>query len=714
MHKARENVNGTFSIGKTWALDDLSAVQSYNSLTPSNAEEEQHQKWAGGLGFTVTIGKPYYWQANSAKERQFFIASLVKIYTKYTGGKSPELIGFDPSERDGLLGVSFNARPPPSQPPPPYSPSASMPSTPPMPPTPGQMQYGKDQKRAPPRRQPSEDPSLRSQSSRDVMQRPLVPPPSAPFTSQTSRPSLRNQGRDSPSGSIDSNSAGNQAPPSLRRLAGSNQSQESFARSDDGYNQPPRSRGGMNGAQNVPGRFQDRSVTSNSQRAVTPEGSISSLRESDNVPPVPAPLALPPERRRPPMPNIGDSRRGQNSNENIVPAPLSSAGTRKEDIRPPTRNSERTQPREREVEVRNGSLSVPSALNGSAKTEAAPREIVDTPPPLAPPSPSLAPAVQLPEEPEEEIRPGLGPMIKSKKSKGDIANSILRAAKAANAFKPRAGGAAQRLREKVDSPEGPDGITGVVPAPSLLRGLSTDSSNVPTPASMPSQTSVLPDKPSTPKPAGESIPEVKITVPDIARPGSAEGPTLTLQDTIQPEKSKAREVKRIKSPAETMSKELATLGIDPNILGGRGGELVAAWEEFGWVGEGIRTKNIDQMKDEMDRELNKIQAGGWLSRINEEDERIEQIKQGLDKTMDECDELDGLLTLYLVELGVSHICYAVVYSTNKTDSHRRYCIYRGSIARIASTDVQPKTPPSGTSISSQHHFYIIRSASESS
>jgi hypothetical protein len=76
MHKARENANGTYSIGKTWPLDDLSAIESFSGLAPKNAEEEQRKQWAGGVGFIVTIGKPYYWQANTQKEKQFFIGSL--------------------------------------------------------------------------------------------------------------------------------------------------------------------------------------------------------------------------------------------------------------------------------------------------------------------------------------------------------------------------------------------------------------------------------------------------------------------------------------------------------------------------------------------------------------------------------------------------------------------------------------------------------------
>ena len=81
VHKARENANGTFSIGKTWNLDDLQQIENH----PMPLDK----------GFTVTILKPYFWQASSLKEKEYFIQSLVKIYKKYTGGKVPALIGFD-------------------------------------------------------------------------------------------------------------------------------------------------------------------------------------------------------------------------------------------------------------------------------------------------------------------------------------------------------------------------------------------------------------------------------------------------------------------------------------------------------------------------------------------------------------------------------------------------------------------------------------------
>jgi hypothetical protein len=102
LHKARENANGTFSIGKSWPMEDLSAVENYVHLDPQNDEEAQRKLWAGDKGFTVTISKPYYWEAGTAKEKEFFIGSMVKIYNKYTKGEFPVLTGFSTTELNAL------------------------------------------------------------------------------------------------------------------------------------------------------------------------------------------------------------------------------------------------------------------------------------------------------------------------------------------------------------------------------------------------------------------------------------------------------------------------------------------------------------------------------------------------------------------------------------------------------------------------------------
>ncbi|KAI9649044.1 hypothetical protein NHQ30_001611 [Ciborinia camelliae] len=679
MHKARENANGSFSIGKTWMLDDLSAVESFSGAIPANAEEEQRKQWAGGMGFIVTIGKPYYWQANTQKEKQFFIASLVKIYTKYTGGKAPELIGFDSREREQLSGIS-SARP---QQPPPQE--LRRPPQPPQLPSSTSSPFEQNQSR-PFKREQSREPVLHKQPSRDAVQRspgPMPPNASPAFPPLNSRPPMRPQRDMSPNpGAKLTGVTPQQSQASLRRLEGANPSQESFGRSDDSGSLPPRSRGGANGLPNAPGRFPDRSVTPNPQRG-PPESGFPSpkIDRSADAPPIPAPLTIPPERRRPPMANIGDASRlrGADLTDNIVPAPLASPGMRRDDIRPPTRSSERSIPRERET---SGDGSIETKITEPTSLESPRNNLGDiskdeplpipTPPavtspvsPIVLPTSPISPPTEEEKE-DEEVRPGLGPMIK-KKSKGDIASTFLRAAKNANGFKPRAGGAAERLREAAlaaKSPNGPDGITGVVPAPSLLRAMSNDSAttfNAPSaavPAAVPAATPEVvsppveapPEKSAARKANPEVIPEVKITVPDKDIPSAVEGPSK-IPDAESLDKPKTREPRRPKSASEAMQKELASLGIDPGFFDGRGSDLVNAWDEFGWVGEGVHTKAIDALKDDVERELNKVQAGGWLNRLEEEDERVEAIKKGLDTCMDECDELDGLLTLYLVELG---------------------------------------------------------------
>lgn len=80
VHKARQNNNNTFQIGKTWNLEDLTSIEN-DIVIPT--------------GFTMNLGKHYYWATQSPREKAVFINSTIRIFTKYTGGKVPELIGFE-------------------------------------------------------------------------------------------------------------------------------------------------------------------------------------------------------------------------------------------------------------------------------------------------------------------------------------------------------------------------------------------------------------------------------------------------------------------------------------------------------------------------------------------------------------------------------------------------------------------------------------------
>ena len=593
VHKSKENTNGTFSIGKTWDLNDLTAIDSFTDSTAT----PDFRQWAGNVGFVVLLGKPYYWQSQTDKEKKFFIASLLKIYFKYTGGKSPVLSGFDAQELEQIQGgaqrraqLSQPLQGPqgPQLPPPLPQPPAPAPSRPPVP------------------------EALPNQGAYSVPPGNMAPPVTSPdFRTSARRPI---NGTSSPVGSFDSGRSANQA--ALRRLAGSNKSQESVsasltARSDDGSLRPKSRNGPANGTSGL---------------GAPTEGAATDER--------------PPERRRPPM----DPTRPQGgADDGLVPAPLSSTRSR-DGVAPPPRNSERMSPRKASV----GSRSETASLNDryASGTESARADVAPLKSPLNGSFTASATRTPEPETPTDsaydtEARPGLGPMIK-KKSKGDIAGAFKRAAAAAGAFKPRPGGAGDRLRQaQKRSTDGPDGINGVVPAPAR-------------PISVEKPRPVAEERPPTPPPPlrSSAIPEVKvIQPPSSSRPSSLQSSVKEVAQTpAEPEPQSRRSI-----IAGNDVKYLSSLGIDPSsVLDSRSAEFTKWLDYFGWVpGEQMRSRNFDEMKIDIDRELNKAQAGGWLARFQEEDERVGAIKRGMDVAMGECEELDNLLTLYSVELSVS-------------------------------------------------------------
>lgn len=598
VHKSKENPNGTFSIGKTWFLDDLTAIESFTSSTAT----PNHQQWAGEVGFVVTLGKPYYWEAQTDKEKKFFIASLVKIYSKYTGGRTPSLTGFEQRELEQVLGGA---------------------------------QIPRRQDRPSPRPAPLDTaPNSTNNSISSGYNAPnsAQSTPAAMFPERVaSRSPLVANGKSSPAQSIDTGRP-SQEQQSLRRLASSNKSQDSvaassIARSEDATSLRPNTRNGVNGTSPY----------------ATPEAT-----------PQPVSEEKPPERKRPPM----DPLRALQADRDLVPAPLMSPGMRREPTVPP-RSVERMSSRKDSVSRRNEPpprVEQVAAVKEASKADAparSPSPAVSLPP-SAPPTSAIPPvpiapvdntAPEPPPEPEEEVKPGLGPMIKSKKSKGEIAGAFWKAATKASAFKPRPGGAADRLRQNQNkSSDGPDGITSVVPAPP--KPVPVQKPPEPAPAAEPPAKAA--DRSATP-----TIPEVKITESDaVPRPGSAQPPAKEVKEKKAEEPSTVEESRR-SIVAGNDIKYLATLGIDPSILDNRTGEFAKWLDYFGWVpGEKMRSRNFDELRTDLDREVSKAQAGGWLARFQEEDERVEAIKRGIDLSISECDELDNLLTLYSVELSV--------------------------------------------------------------
>jgi len=555
------------------------------------------------VGFVATLGKPYYWEAQTDKEKKFFIASLIKIYSKYTGGRTPSLTGFEQRELEQVLGGA---------------------------------QIPRRQDRPSPRPAPLDTaPNSGNNSISSGYNAPLsaqsTPAPMFPERVASRSPLVPN-GKSSPAQSIDTGRP-SQEQQSLRRLGSSNRSQDSvaassIARSEDATSLRPSTRNGVNGTSPF----------------ATPEPT-----------PLPVSEEKPPERKRPPM----DPLRALQADRDLVPAPLMSPGMRREPTVPP-RSVERMSSRKDSVSRRNEPpprVEQVAAVKETSRADAparSPSPAVSLPP-SAPPTSAIPPVPPAPvdntppappPEPEEEVKPGLGSMIKSKKSKGEIAGAFWKAATKASAFKPRPGGAADRLRQtQAKSSDEPDGITSVVPAPP--KPVPVQKPPEPAPAAEPPAKAA--DRSATP-----SIPEVKITESDfVARPSNAQPSVKELKEKKAEEQPTVEETRR-SIVAGNDIKYLATLGIDPSILDNRTNEFAKWLDYFGWVpGDKMRSRNFDEMRTDLDREVSKAQAGGWLARFQEEDERVEAIKRGIDLSISECDELDNLLTLYSVELSVS-------------------------------------------------------------
>ncbi|KAJ3482890.1 hypothetical protein NLG97_g7446 [Lecanicillium saksenae] len=137
------------------------------------------------------------------------------------------------------------------------------------------------------------------------------------------------------------------------------------------------------------------------------------------------------------------------------------------------------------------------------------------------------------------------------------------------------------------------------------------------------------------------------------QPPQKEGPSeAAIKKAEEAAKEAAKEKAARKAAATNDTRYFQALGVDPSFLDGRSQEFGKWLDYFGWIpGDKMRSHNVEELKIDIDRELNKAQAGGWLARFREEDERVDAIKEGVNLAIAECEELDNLLTLYSVELS---------------------------------------------------------------
>lgn len=776
LHKARENANGTFSIGKSWPMEDLSAVENYVHMEPKNQDEEQKKLWAGDKGFLVTITKPYYWEAGTAKEKEFFIGSMVKIYNKYTKGDFPILTGFSATELNSLTngrphlataegkagGKAENREeaqdpavqrqapppeprqfPPKSPGPPPRRPGelSSGPSDegrrgptaqtsnpnfrrPPGefagPRRPGQpddqMRGGSrpstadDQRRPSPfnpnqntppmpalRQKPSMEQSLRSRPSGDSM-RPRPPPardpvpPTPPMPSQTLTPQSSMSGfggrPETPQTSGDyvmnlpaALSPGRRVQAEDARSQRSQRSLDEQSFDSATPSMPPPEQRRPNG---FPSPRRDPSPRG--LRPGTAQSSASSnFGRNDEAPP-----EAPPQRRRPFM--------------DAQPSSMSQRSVASTDNEGAFHTPSGTPPPPLEVPPRRRPQEIPERLKSASRDGPQPPQNAPPPsqsmqPPTSPlpPPPAIAPEPSIP-VPEEEAIPDSSseipaaqpvetpPQVEEKEpapassrfpmlkktvipaaGTAETANKFRRAAAAAGAFKPRAGGAAAKMFAKeTKTSDEPDGISGVFvpkrPAP-VEAPKEEAEKRLEEPASRPTSSRLSRD---LPKITTEVVPAVTVSSPLSPALENVESqPEPTVQETARaptPEKLEAKaheaaadpEPRKKKRRSNQQVMNISRLGIDPSIMDERGLGFESLLTELGWGSNAIAPKHIENLEMDIKREIARVEAGSWLNHLEQKDDRVEAVERMLDRAIAECDELEGLLTLYNVELSVSH------------------------------------------------------------
>jgi hypothetical protein len=259
-------------------------------------------------------------------------------------------------------------------------------------------------------------------------------------------------------------------------------------------------------------------------------------------------------------------------------------------------------------------------------------------------------------------------MIKKKSAK-DIASAFRKAATTYGAFKPRPGGAGERLlaaaKKQQAEAMGPDGITGVVPAPSRSANDIPKASGDETAERETSAASTVSAPPATvsPQPA---TPTVEITQhlgdeslpPSEPTPGAAEPKDglseLTKVESHARSPSPGAQGRRRKRREVHTIKYCQSLGIDPSVLDGRGIDFDDILTDLGWNGRLGDEQKIEDLEADVRREIGRVEATSWLGNLEQQEGKVEQLAVLIEKTIEECEELDGLLTLYSHELNTLH------------------------------------------------------------
>lgn len=689
VHKARENDDGSFQVGKTWQLDELQSIQVYNPVTARTPEEQQQAQWAGSLGLSIMMAKPYYWKANAVKEKEFFVSSLVRIYKRYTKGKVPELIGFTRPEMEALVAggpvqTGPGSRPSTGNQPAPVrqqqdstsSPQSSVHSStmgavsgdpvgtpPPL----RAAQQQRPFQAAPPnvdrdprsmQQTPSPTTSYRSQPALTATSVPITHPQQQPrpleqrLPSQQPTQSLGSAERRPTDGSTAS-------PAYLQPIVTSHLSPSA----------PTSMISPMSPSEISPGTHSISSMTTQRWRPgnatdVPPKQATDSPEHSPGSvsPAAPSPLStatqIVPERRRPPLQETATA-------ESVRSFRQEPAATQP----PPLATQSRRDPNSEPLpEVR--PLRTSGTYTSPQKPKPAPMIVVQQEPDQVPtpvsddqsfPTPAVTPSAEplqaSKSQEDKQYRPGLGPMM-GRQGSSDVASKFRKAATAYTAFKPRAGGAGERLLGTKAVPNNEaDGVTRVMPAP-LSRSATQDvvpsankqANGVDKPVrALSSQTEQHTDGandgpvPRPQSPTGPAQPALNI-------------PSLEVNGKEAPRKVSRTITPKPKKQTDFFAKSLASMDIDTGVVNNQHLEYENILSDFNWDTNLLQVKQIDVLKNNLRRDISRLEAGSWLGDSEHKDDRVAEVETLLDRAIAECDEMEGLLTLYSVELNVSTSC----------------------------------------------------------
>ena len=324
--------------------------------------------------------------------------------------------------------------------------------------------------------------------------------------------------------------------------------------------------------------------------------------------------------------------------------------------------------------VRQPSQTMPGAFTPSTSAVPSPSRtpVAETPTetPNAEPSEeeTMAPA-EKERQAAEGYRPGLGPMIK----KNAVRDRFRKAATAAQAFRPRPGGAAEKImlakaaRDAMTNDGTVDGVSGFVPRPAPPPAMQNEESAMDTSKAGTPGSEATPMTPAAEQPLdspgilglGVEGAELHDGSPRLQPPG-AEQPARQIAEETERNLYESREARKAHAKAKrrpaASQRNLTAIGIDPALLGDKGLDFETTLLDFGWADTALSPKALTHLETALRREQSRLEAGSWLTHTgdgvdNVRDEKAAQVEALLDKAIQECDDMEGLLTLYAVELG---------------------------------------------------------------